>query len=65
MAGTLVFRIPRLEMAAVITGKQQDGVFRHMKTLQCIPDPSECLVQPFHHAVVSAQMLPGRTSQRP
>ena len=58
MAGTLIFRIPRLEMASVIAGEQQDGVLRHMKAFQCIPDSSEGLIQPFHHTVVSAQVLP-------
>lgn len=50
-------------MIAVVGGEEDDRVIELTETLQRIEQPSQCLIQPFDHAIIAAQMGMGRSAQ--
>ena len=52
-------------MTPMIRGIQDNRILCESQTLQRILYSAKGLIQPFHHAIVAGQMLPGRTGKCP
>ena len=63
MATSFVFVVPRFEMTAVVSGKEDNGIIIQIEALKCVSHASQSFIEAFNHAVIAAEMLMRRAAE--